>query len=209
MTDTMFQVESAEEPTEANHPSIDLAPLSAPTIMAPGGIPGGTLPQGVHPLDQSVPAVPGGALLEHDQPPSAVGPLGPQSARRQKPWATVNEDALPVNQRSAHDWTANAYTLNATAGEAFSPIQLGGRLRGCVSTVVWVPTTSTNGVIISPDQGDIQLGAGITLNPGDSIEIVSEAPVWGGVIPGNAKGGPVQVVRTYNPPGGGLGLSSS
>lgn len=185
----------------------------APATTEPAGVPGMPPPggagpvgdPGVHPQDQSVP-ITGGRLVEGDRPPG-TGPdhLGPQGQRTKAPWSTENEQAIPVNQRSAHDWTANRYTVNA--GQA--PIQIAGRLRGAVSTIVWVPAASPFGVTISPDEGDVQQGAGVQLLPGDSAEIASEGTVWCYVIAPNATGGPVQVIRTYNPPGGGLGLSST
>jgi hypothetical protein len=191
--------------TLAFTPAPVAAPEEPPTPIHPLLAP---VPAGIHPLDQSSPLV-NGKIVTKDGPPGTGEGLGRQGERTVKPWNTENEDAFPVYQRAAHDWSANRYTLSQVTGEMPSPIQLAGRLRGCVSTVVWVPSSSALGVIISPDQGDIQQGAGVTLNPGDSIEISSEGPVWGGVIPGNTTGGPVQVTRYYNPPGGGLGLSSS
>jgi hypothetical protein len=117
------------------------------------------------------------------------------------PWSTDNEQAIPVNQRAGSEWSANEYTLGIT------PIQLAGKLKGCVSTKIWVPSTASHGCVISPSEGDITQGAGITLSPGDSIELFTEAGVWGGVIVGQTTG-TAYVVRIYNPPGGGLGLSA-
>jgi len=163
--------------------------------------PGNELPQGVHPRDNSVP-VTGPGPIESNLPTND-DVLGPQGFTRKAPWDTENEHAFPVFQRAAHDWSANEYTVHST-----NPIPIAGRLRGCVSTVVWVPTSAALGVRISPDEGDLTQGAGVTLSPGDSIEIPSEGAVWAGVIVGNATG-TVFVVRYYNPPGGGLGLSSA
>lgn len=180
-------------------------PAQVPGIPPPA-VDSGTVP-GVHPWDQSVPIDPGtGQLVEPDRPPG-TGPdqLESQGFTTRKPWATENEDAIPTNQRSAHNWEARVYTVNVNN----SPIQAAGRLRGCVATVIWIPSTSPFGVMVSPDEGDIQQGAGLILNPGDSFQIESEGAVWLGIIPGNNSGGPAQIARFINPPGGGLGLSSS
>jgi hypothetical protein len=207
MTDTLDGMLSNSDPDPANSSPIDLAPLSSPT-----GIPGSEppsetspLPPGVHPMDQSVPLGADGSLLESDGPPSSVGPAG-APATRHKPWHRDNEDALPVFQRAAHDWSVDRYIVQA----ANAPNLLSGRMKGRTRTVVWVPTGSALGVMIAPTMGEVQQGSGIVINPGDPpLNIDSEASVYGGVIPGNAAGGPVQIIRYYNPPGGGLGLSSS
>jgi hypothetical protein len=152
------------------------------------------LPSGVHPNDRSSPGA-------RDDSLPGEGQLGPQGWRRQSPWNVDNEDAFPVNQRAASEWSANQYTLGTT------PIQLAGTRKGCVSTKIWVPSTASHGCVISPTEGDITQGAGITLSPGDSVELFTEAAVWGGVIVGQTTG-TAYVIRLYNPPGGGLGLSS-
>jgi hypothetical protein len=172
----------------------------APTVPHPAPA-NRSLPQGAHPLDKSVPTVPG-QMVDTDKV-AAEGDLGAQGQRRKPPWDTENEQAVPVYQRAAHDWSANQYTLSAK-----NIIQIAGRLRGCLTTVVWVPTAAASGCVISPDEGDITQGAGVTLSPGDSIELPTEGPVWAGVIDGNANG-TVYVARFFNPPGGGLGLSSA
>lgn len=160
------------------------------------------LPQGVHPRDNSVPVVPG-SPLDADTPISLDAPLEAQGTPGTPPWSTANEEAFPVNQRSAHEWSANSYTLSSTVG----PIQLAGRRKGQVSVTVWVPASAAHGIVISPLEGDIQQGAGVELDPGDSITLETEAAVWGGVIVGQTSG-TANVVVLYNPPGGGLGLSA-
>jgi hypothetical protein len=200
MTDALGGMLSNQDPDPANSTPIDMAPVTqaVPGAEAP-------LPPGVHPGDQSVPIGADGSLVEHDKPPSSTGPATAPGTNH-KPWAQENADAFPVFQRASHDWAANAYTLQSTD----APIQLSGRLKGKLRTTVWVPTGSAKGVVVSPDQGDIQQGAGITINPGDPpLNIDSEGPVWAGVIPGQATGGPVQVVTYFNPLGGNFGLSSS
>lgn len=186
-----------EPPTTESIPDQPAQPPVAPALDFSTG-----LPQGVHPRDSTVPVVPG-MPLDQDTPIEQDGP-GPQGQRTAPPWSTENEEAVPVYQRAAHDWSANQYTLSQSRG----PIQLAGRRRGRSTVVVWVPTAASLGIVISPDEGDIEQGAGITLSPGDSIELPTEASVYGGVIVGNTTG-IAYVVELYNPPGGGLGLSSS
>ncbi len=158
------------------------------------------LAPGVHPRDPSVPIVPGQVLAEPN--PTDQADLIEQGQRRSAPWSIDNEEALAVNQRSSSQWSANAYTLSSG-----NIIQLAGKLKGCVSTTIWVPASASHGVVIAPEEGDITQGAGVELDPGDSITLETEAAIWGGVIVGQSTGS-CQVVRLYNPPGGGLGLSA-
>lgn len=160
-----------------------------------------TLPQGVHPRDNSVPIVPG-AQLDADTPISLDAPLESQGTPTTPPWSTDNEQAFPVNQRAASEWTANSYTLGSN-----NPIQLSGKRKGQVSVTVWVPASASHGLVIAPNEGDLTQGAGIELDPGDSITLETEAAVWGAVIVGQTSG-TVNVVVLFNPPGGGLGLSA-
>jgi hypothetical protein len=77
-----------------------------------------------------------------------------------------------------------------------------------------VPTTLPNGnagvgCLFGPDEDQLQQGlnaAGV-LNPGDSVTINTEAPVYIGCI-GAAATGDVQAVVEFNPPGGGLGTGA-
>ena len=158
------------------------------------------LPSGVHPRDNTVPIIPGQVLAEPN--PLDQADLEAQGQRRNAPWSIDNEEAFPVNQRSASEWSGNSYTLSSN-----NPIQLSGKRKGQVSVTVWVPSSACHGVVISPNEGDITQGAGIELDPGDSITLETEAAVWGGVIVGQTTGS-VSVVVLYNPPGGGLGLSA-
>lgn len=198
MTDLMTTLSTDPEPPTTE----PIAAQPAPPPVAPAHDFGTSLPQGVHPRDSTAPVVPG-MPLDQDTPIEQDGP-GPQGQRTTPPWSVENEEAFAVNQRAAHDWSANTYTLSATRG----PIQLAGRKRGRVTVIVWVPTSASLGIVVSPDEGDIEQGVGITLSPGDSIELPTEASVYGGVIVGNTTG-TAYVVELYNPPGGGLGLSSS
>lgn len=182
------------------------APAAPPDENTSTGMDPG-LPQGVHPLDRSVPHTPG-TNPDHDTPISLTEP-GPQGITRPAPWSTDNETALPVYQRSAHDWNVKVLSVNSTQG----PMQAAGRLRGCEATTLSVPTTLSDGttpkgVMFSSDEGELQQGLGAVLNPGDSVTIRSEGAVWVAVITNNTTGS-VQVMRTYNPPGGGLGLSAT
>lgn len=196
MTDLMSTLGTDPEPPTTEQ--VQTEPHSG-SLPAPGQ---SQLPQGVHPGDRSAPIRTDGRPQESNSPVGGDDRLGAQGQRTVPPWNTDNEEALPVYQRSAHDWSANEYTLGTT------PIQIAGRLRGAQSTIIWVPTAAAHGCVISPSEGDITQGAGITLSPGDSIELATEAAVWAGVIVGQTTG-TVYVVRLFNPPGGGLGLSAA
>lgn len=124
----------------------------------------------------------------------------------EKRFTTDNAEAVPVFQRSAHDWTSGTKQPSVTSG----PIQVVGRQRGRISTTVWVPTKDANGntptgVVIGATQGELQQGGfdSVVLNVGDSITIHSEGPVWCYVISGNT--GFCQFMTEYNPAGGELG----
>jgi hypothetical protein len=178
-------------------------PTTEPVPQTAVVTPGPTLPIGIHPRDNTVPTTPGTPRLPPAGDSNTVDgrPLPAQGLRRLPPWNTDNEDAFAVNQRSASSWSAQRYTLNMST-------QIAGRLKGNVSTKIWVPSGAASGVVIAPEQGDVDVGAGVTLNVGDSIELATEATVWAGPIPGQTTG-TAYVVRLFNPPGGGLGLSAA
>jgi hypothetical protein len=199
MTDLSTPIGSDPQPPTTE----PMPPEPAPAPVPPANDFDTVIPQGVHPRDASVPVIPGMPMQGPDKV-AGEGNLANQGQRTRAPWSTENEQAFPVYQRASHDWSANQYILASSSG----PIQIAGRLRGVASTVIWVPTAASEGVVISPTEGDIQQGAGVTLSPGDSIELPTEAAVWAGVIVGQTTG-TVYVARFYNPPGGGLGLSSA
>ena len=91
------------------------APAAPPDENTSTGMDPG-LPQGVHPLDRSVPHTPG-TNPDHDTPISLTEP-GPQGITRPAPWSTDNETALPVYQRSAHDW--NVKVLSVEVGNSMT-----------------------------------------------------------------------------------------
>jgi hypothetical protein len=185
--------------TRPNAPSEGvLSPGHAPSgvPVAPGApqpaAPPSNVPAGVHPYDPSGPA----------ESPIPGERATPEHPRGNPPFHVENGAAFPVNQRAASNWAAN--TFNVNSGQ--SPLMV-ARLRGCVSTKIWVPTGATAGVQISPNAGDISQGAGVVLNPGDSIELFTEDGIWLGVIPGQANG-TCNVVRVYNKVAGRLGLTA-
>jgi hypothetical protein len=185
--------------------SIAMAPTIAPPEGTHPGAPPSQLPPGVHPLDPSVPYS-GGPL--HDPSTIPADTAGYQYQSRSEPFGTDNDDALAFFERASHDWTGDTITLASTGS---SPsVQLIGRQKGRKCVTLWCPSTGT-AVCIAPTQGvcDQQFNSGIgglILNPGDSVTINTEAPVWAGVLNGNTAG-TVAFLAEYNPPGGALGAS--
>lgn len=152
------------------------------------------LPPGVHPSDPSVPWD-GGRLDEDLTVP--LDTFGQKYDKGQKPWGTGNGDALPVWERASHDFTADTITVTVST-------QIVGRQPGRKNVTLSVAATGVNGVIFAPTQGEVDQLAGITINPGESRTISTEAPVWAGPLSGNSTG-TVQVMCEINPPGGSLG----
>jgi hypothetical protein len=167
-----------------------------PTGADDTGVLNQPLPPGVHPND---PAQDGG-LADGNQP---VDPDtgGPRFATKPAPWRTENEDALPVYQRAAHDWTSNTFLISKNNG---GTIQVIGRQKGRIGVQLWVPSTATNGVRIAPTEGEVQANSGAILNVGDSAFLPTEGPVWVGLLPTKTTG-TVYVTVFYNPAGGSLG----
>ena len=127
-----------------------------------------------------------------------------------KAWGTTNADALSVFERASSDFTAGVINISTQNGNTAIIV---GRQKGRKSVTIWVPKTYTNasgststpnGVIIGQTEGEVQAYAGAQLNPGDSITINTEAPVWAGVLGGNTSG-LCQFLVEYNPAGGELG----
>ena len=92
----------------------------------------------------------------------------------------AKKDAVPVNERASESHNTRAFSINATS-------MLVGRRAGRKYVVLSVPTTfngatNANGVQVSDTRAYIDANAGYQLNPGDSLEIDSEAPVWVGVL---------------------------
>jgi hypothetical protein len=121
------------------------------------------LPPGVHPLDQSMPAA------EYVPGPAEQGKAYTQGRR---PFATPNGEAVPVWQRATTDWSTFAFTsISGT-------VQIGGKVGGRFAISVWVPTTAALGVQIGALRSQCDNSGGTPLNPGDSVTIMSEAPVF-------------------------------
>lgn len=123
----------------------------------------------------------------------------------------INATAFPVVQRSSSDYNAKAVVLSVGA----QALQILGRVVGRMNITLSVPTTFTNpiggtitpaGVMFSTDPGNLQSGDGYQLNPGDSITISTEAPVWVSLLPGNTSTAVVQFIEEVNPQGGAIGV---
>lgn len=127
-----------------------------------------------------------------------------------KAWGTDNADALMVFERASSDFTAGVININAQNGNTAIIV---GRQKGRKSVTIWVPSTYTSsagtsstpkGVMVAQTEGEVQAYAAVQLNPGDSITINTEAPIWAGILPGNTTG-LCQFLVEYNPAGGELG----
>lgn len=129
-----------------------------------------TLPVAVHPLDNAVPIeqVTGG-----DMPVGHDIAAGPPVNTGTPPWRTDNPKALAVFQRASSTWGANTFAISNV-----NAFQLVGRIKGRSHITVWCPTASAAAIILAPTEGEAQESNGITLNPGDSITLPTEAPVW-------------------------------
>ena len=149
-----------------------------------------TLPPGTHPQDPSVLA---GRVDFAAGPPVPLDTAQGPPATGRRPWAVDNPEALGVFMRAAATWSANTITLSRT-------LQIIGRQRGRTHVSLWVPSSAAAGVIVAPTEGEVDSGDGVTLYPGDSLAIYSEAPIYGGVIIGQASG-TVAVVAYLNPAG--------
>jgi hypothetical protein len=161
-----------------------------------GGVP---LPPGVHPYDPSVPYM-GGEVLEPQPIPQDTP--GDKFTTGTQAFPIENGQALPVFQRAAEDWSVRIIKVNANSGSTAVAV---GRQKGRQAATLSVPTllpdgTVPLGVIFGPTEDEVQAGgnAGGILNPGDSVTINTEAPIFLGVIPGNATGA-CQVVIEFNP----------
>jgi hypothetical protein len=112
---------------------------------------------------------------------------------------TPHTEAVPVWERASESHSTRALSFNTTA-------MVVGRRPGRKYVVLSCPTTyngaaNTLGVQVSDTRAYVDAGAGYQLNPGDSLEIDTEAPVWVGPLTGNASG-VVQWSECFNPLGG-------
>jgi hypothetical protein len=145
------------------------------------------LPAGLHPLDQSGPEY----RPQIGDQPQAWKP-GTQ------PFAVPNSHAVAVWERATNDWAGTAWTL-ALTGATNGTMQIAGRIAGRKSVTIWVPSSASHGVQIAPSRGQCDNNAGVVLNPGDSITIGSEAPVYAAVISGQTAG-TCNVLDLFNVP---------
>ena len=194
MTDTSHYLSGEDYTRDANGVALP------PDVVA---WPVGLLPAGVHPGDASTAqeAVPG-VPLDHEK--------GQQWRPGREPWGVDNEEALPVYNRAAHDWSPGQVWCNSTVNSGVQVVN--GRQAGRASVTVWVPLLDPNGnaplgVMIGPTtESVIQGGIGcVVLNIGDSITIPSEGPVYAGCISGNSTGF-CQYMSLTNPLGRGRDL---
>jgi hypothetical protein len=127
--------------------------------------------------------------------------------RGNKVWGTENGNALAVFERGSKSFTAGQIVVGTANGGTSIVV---GRQKGRKNVTISVPATYTasdgtsstpNGVAIAETEGELQLiNGGFQLNPGDSITISTEAPVWAGLLPGKSSG-LCQYLVEYNPTG--------
>ncbi len=125
---------------------------------------------------------------------------------RSSAFDTSNVEAVPVYERASNSFLAYAVTLGA------NPQRVVGRHLGRRYVTLSVPTTYTYpglaaatplGVVVGGGPNSVVTN-GYQLNPGDSIEIDSEAEVWAAPISGNSSG-LVQVLEVFHSLGGPAG----
>ena len=112
---------------------------------------------------------------------------------------TPHDQAVPVFERAALSHSTRAVSVSSTS-------MLLGRRPGRKYVVLSCPTTyngatNANGFQVSDTRAYIDANAGYQVNPGDSIEIDSEAPVWVGLLGTNTTG-VVQWSEVFNPQSG-------
>jgi hypothetical protein len=128
---------------------------------------------------------------------------------RRAPFSIPSGEAMPVFQRSAHDWRSGVVGVNTNNGGTAGVV---GRLAGRRSLTLWIPTkvvvggslvTTTDGVMYAATEGELQNGGGTYLGLGDSVTIEAEASVTIGLAPGSTQGY-VQYLDLFDAPGGGI-----
>lgn len=166
------------------------------------------LPPGVHPDDQAE-IVSSDFGTNSPVPPDRSRPAQPLTGR--PPYSVENFQAIPVYQRASDDGDVRIVQVNANnGGTAIACNRQRGRQRVTLSVPSLLPdgVTVPNGVIWGFQEGDVQ-GAGNgscgILNPGDSVTIATEAPIYLGLIANKASGA-AQVLTETNIAGGGLDL---
>ena len=143
------------------------------------------LPGGVHPGDQSG---------KDWEPPGSVDPGVQEWRPGKKPFDTKPGLAIPVWERATEEFAEQV--LNLSSG--MNAIAAAGRETGRKSVTLWVPSIASYGCQFSRIRGKVDNGNGMPLNPGDSITIGSEAPVYVGVQTGQSTG-VVYVLDLMNP----------
>ena len=155
-----------------------------------------TTSQHDHDLDESL-------MRYVDEVPTHDGPMFEDRDDRVKILSSrfdvVNEQAVPVYERASSAFSAQQFTVSAT------PVQMIGRRRGRKYVALSCPSTITAGGVGSTPKGfawshersNLDVGIGFQINPGDSVEIDSEAEVYVAALPGNTSG-VVQYLECYN-----------
>ena len=139
--------------------------------------------QGVHPQDRS----------------GADAPVGPQDqapsyATAPAPFSVPNKDALPTFERAARNGSALVVPISTNQGGTARAV---GRLKGRKAVMLWVSASAANGCMVDFNEGKLQGGGGVPLNPGDSVTLPTEAAVYVGLQAGDASA-KVNVIELFN-----------
>lgn len=159
------------------------------------------LPPGVHPYDPAE-VISSEFGRNYPVPSERAEPAQPNTGK--PAFSTENWQAIPVFQRGSKVAKVQIVVVNANNGGTAIGC---GRVPGRVSVTLSVPTALADGsaplgVIWGFSEDAVQQGTqyGI-LNPADSVTLTTEAPIYLGLIPGNATGA-CQVIEEINPPAG-------
>lgn len=134
--------------------------------------------------------------------------LTPTGPRVEPKFNTQLHEAVPTFERAA----TSHNTRLLLVGVGSTPLVL--RRAGRKYLVVSCPTTFTNfagltstplGFQVADDRAVIEAGQGYQVNPGDSLEIDTEGPVFVGPLPTQTSGF-VQYSEVYSVPGGPVGM---
>lgn len=110
--------------------------------------------------------------LENDEEiPDTIPPVPPRE----------NKEAVPVNQRSASDWSGRTIEVPGTTPSQVGPTKIANRQPGRTSILIFVPSGQT-AVYIDSSQSTLSAAGGTPLGAlvpaGASISIPTEGPVW-------------------------------
>lgn len=134
--------------------------------------------------------------------------LTPAGPKVEAKFSVESHEAVPTFERAA----TSHNTRNLLVGVGATALVL--RRVGRKYIVLSCPTTFTNyagvtstplGFQVTDDRAVIETGQGYQVNPGDSIEIDTEGPVFVGPLPGNTSAY-VQYSEAYSVPGGPVGM---